>query len=188
MPRPSSRSRTCLFCPTLLRSGTRSREHVFPDWILQHFRIGDHVVTQRAWQGLEQSSPVRRHPLGAFRLGGVCEGCNKGWMSDLEQTVKPLLLALGKGDRRLPDLAHQEQRILSRWAVKTGLVLHAASNTRQVIPRSLYPMLRSSPKQLPPGLTVVATQTPDLDDDILAVTAFQSDRFFILCRPGTPHD
>ena len=177
-----------MFCSAVLRSGTRSLEHVFPDWILRHFRIGDQVISPQAWKGTSVVSAVRRHPLAAFRLGGICAGCNNGWMSALEQNVKPSLLALSKGERHLSDLTHLEQRTLSRWAAKTALVLHAATYSDQVIPRPLYPLLRSQPKQLPTGLVVLAIQTPDLADDLLAVTAIQSDRFLILSRPGLAAD
>lgn len=181
-------ARTCIFCSAVLRSGTRTREHVLPDWILRHFQIGDHVIAPQAWRDGEETSPVRRHPLAAFKLGGICAGCNHGWMSTLEQKVKRCLLALSKGERHLFDLTHQEQRTLSRWAAKTALVLHAATYSDPVIPRALYAPLRNNTKHHPPGLTVVAKQTPDLAEDLLAVTAIQSDRFLVLRRPGTPAD
>ena len=174
-----------MFCPTLLRSGTRSREHVFPDWILRYFHIGDHIVSPQRWKVASASSPIRRYQLGAFRLGKVCQSCNGGWMSALEQKVKPVLLALSKDERPVSDLTHAEQRTLSRWAAKTALVLHAATYTDEVIPRSLYPLLRTHSKHLPKGLAVVAKQTPDLAEDLLALTAIQSDAFLIFRRPGT---
>jgi hypothetical protein len=161
---------------------------VFPDWILRHFQIGDHVIAPQVWNSGEATSPVRRDPLDRFTLGEICVECNTGWMSRLEEKLKPPLLALSNGERHLTDLTHGEQSIVSRWAVKTGLVLHAATYSATVIPRALYSTLRDNSKKQPPGFTVVATQTPDLAEDLLAVTAFQSDRFFLLRRPGTPSD
>ena len=100
-------------------------------------------------------------------------------MSRLEQRTKPNLIALSSGARRLEGLSHPEQAILSRWAVKTAFVLHAASYPLAKIPRSVHPELQQR-GDLPKGISVVAMQTPDLADDILAVTAIQSDRHVCL--------
>ena len=162
-----------------LGAGRNSREHVFPDWILRHFNIGDHVISPKAWDGDTDLIGERCHPLSSFRLGGVCSGCNGGWMSRLEQRTKPNLIALSSGARRLEGLSHPEQAILSRWAVKTAFVLHAASYPLAKIPRSVHPELQQR-GDLPKGISVVAMQTPDLADDILAVTAIQSDRHVCL--------
>jgi hypothetical protein len=180
--------RICIFCSAALRSGNRTREHVFPDWMLRHFKIGDHVIAPQSWRGTASVSGARRHPLAAFRFGGVCGGCNHGWMSKLEQKVKPVLLALSSDERHLPDLTHNEQILLSRWTRKTALVLHAASYSPPVIPRSIYTLTKERPKLCPPGISVVAMQTPDLAEDILAVSALQSDRFILILKPGTADD
>jgi hypothetical protein len=109
-------------------------------------------------------------------------------MSGLEERSKPLLLGLGHSKRNVFDLSHAEQATLSGWAAKTALVLHAAAGfTRRTIPLDVYSVIGDRPRDLPPGLSVFTFQTPDLADDILPVTAFQSMDWQLLIR-GTPPD
>jgi hypothetical protein len=177
-------ARKCLFCTDELGPGTRSREHVIPDWILRRFSIGDYVISPKAWDGGSEILPERRHPLASFRLGGVCRQCNEGWMSTLEQRASSNLLALSDGGRKTGGLAHPEQAVLARWAAKTALVVHAASYPYSKIPHSIYTNLRTS-KGLPPGVSVLAMQTDGLADDIPPVTALQSDRYMFVKRRRT---
>src|SRR5260370_32243270 len=70
----------CMFCSTPLRRDNRSQEHVFPDWILRYFQIGDEIISPQGFQGTDELAPVRRHPLAAFRVGGcaspaIAVGC-----------------------------------------------------------------------------------------------------------------
>jgi hypothetical protein len=108
-------------------------------------------------------------------------------MSRLEERVKPVLLPLSTGERTIPDLSYSEQTLLLRWTCKTAFVLHAATYSRCVIPQQICPLLHEKPRLCPPGVVVVAKQTPDLADDIRAVTALQSDRF-LLIRKAEVHE
>lgn len=57
----------------------------------------------------------------ALRIRTVCETCNNGWMSQLEQhtipVLRPLLL-----DFQIP-LSSEQQTLLATWVIKTGMVL-----------------------------------------------------------------
>jgi len=101
-------------------------------------------------------------------------------MSKLENRVKPLLLSLAVGTRGLDDLSHPEQRTLSRWAAKTALVLNAASGfITGTFLQIHYDSLRVT-SVLPQGVSVFAFQTPDVADDLLAVTAMQSNHWLVI--------
>jgi hypothetical protein len=168
----------CLFCGTPIASGDHSREHVFPRWLLEHFKIGSYVISPEA--RLPNAVLKRRHSLGSFTLGGVCKtNCNGGWMAKLENRSKPLILGLSSGKRNLSDLSHSEQKTLSRWTLKTAFVLNSAGGFNpNAIPLSHYRLLRR--QTLLPGISVFAFQTPDLADDILPVTGLQSDRWMVI--------
>jgi hypothetical protein len=123
-------------------------------------------------EGTCLDAPTRRtHSLLAFKLGGVCRDCNSGWMSRLERRAKPPLIALSSGTRLVNDLSHPKQSLLSQWAQKAALVIHAASYSSLRIPQAAYSHLRFAASKQVRGLYTFALQTPDLDDDLLAVSA-----------------
>ena len=57
----------------------------------------------------------------ALRIKTVCDTCNNGWMSRLEQETIPVLRPL-VNDISIP-LSSDEQILLAGWATKTGMVL-----------------------------------------------------------------
>jgi hypothetical protein len=114
--RRRKRSGKCLFCQ---QEGKLSREHVIPQWIGKALQIQTNV---EVYTGSE-----RVHTLEALSivLPRICQGCNIGWMSDLEERVKPvlepILLGARPGNRRVIDPS--QQATLATWAVKTSLLL-----------------------------------------------------------------
>lgn len=62
---------------------------------------------------------VRQGPLDSM-VRAVCQSCNSGWMSRLEQRTKPLLIQMIKGKRVEIDM--RKQRDIAAWAVKTIMV------------------------------------------------------------------
>lgn len=169
---PMDQQKTCLFCPTVLTSKTRSKEHVMADWILRYYQIQDHIVTPKRLMASNgnSASAERRHPLAALQVRRVCSDCNHGWMSDLEQRAKTILLPLSKCERRIADLSHVEQSTVSHWAAKTALVMHLASGLgRDRIPAATYQTLRCHRRRLPAGIAVFGFQTPDLAEDLLGL-------------------
>jgi hypothetical protein len=63
---------------------------------------------------------MRRSVAGA-QVRGVCESCNGGWMSDLENSAKPIIgpMIQGSGIR----LDHPSQYVAATWLIKTELTL-----------------------------------------------------------------
>lgn len=116
-------SRVCIFCH---REGKRlTREHVYPDWLSKLFDpkiVGINEVSgdsvNRVWQGA-----VFQHKLKL-----VCAECNNGWMSDIEGSVKDLLISLAfTHDGHT--LSQESQRKLSLWVQKTVLVINKSLGT-----------------------------------------------------------
>jgi hypothetical protein len=102
-------NRFCIFCA----NPADSREHLYPDWILQT---------------LEDRRPFRqRLGNGSYRIFSgeitircVCSKCNHGWMSTLENSLTPLMKPMVLGESTLLDERYRQW--LAAWAVKTVMV------------------------------------------------------------------
>jgi len=117
---------SCIFC----NKPAETLEHVLPAWTyeLEAGAIGWKIVksggneSTRAWFAESARRTLRVHV--------VCTSCNNGWMSRLEEAYKPLLLRLLAG--RPVTLSLEEQRLVSRWALKTAIVAeHGVSERRK---------------------------------------------------------
>lgn len=123
-------ARTCVFC-----DGTPvSQEHAFPRWCGELFT--DEVVNFNAFvqeaDGTETSRPWQGRPF-SVRVGGPCDACNSGWMSDLETQAAPVLKPMVRGERT--ELDAPTQLLVATWAVKTMLmvVLVTAPEARELL-------------------------------------------------------
>ena len=96
----------CLFCGAT-GPGVLSKEHVFPQWLLEHLELPDHDQTFHAVSDSQTGEVVRQriHSSFPFVEGRVCkEKCNNGWRSRLESAAKPILVPLMDSVRPLSDL------------------------------------------------------------------------------------
>jgi hypothetical protein len=73
--------------------------------------------------------PIR---LDDFKLKRVCEFCNNGWMSNLEEPAKPILLGLILGHTTLESLEEDGRQILAKWAGKTAIIESYAVGDRSL--------------------------------------------------------
>jgi hypothetical protein len=139
---PSKVGRSCIFC------GGRpvTREHILPMWIADLFRDGEGAFVgsvQITHEG--QAAPPRRHEsrtdiLSPIRL--VCACCNNGWMSDLEESARPLLEPM-INDHSAVHLSEDEQGVIARWAAKTAILLgNVAKPPYQALPSRLDSIMR----------------------------------------------
>lgn len=120
---------TCPFCG---RPDQRSREHVWPRWLRQYpafeklndsytgqrYRSTEQVVTRDSDDRYIEKSGPSRH-VNSFLPHvqvGVCEPCNTGWMSHMEEAVMALLDKMIQGERI--NLDHNAQILLAAWAAK----------------------------------------------------------------------
>jgi len=157
LSQPSPSRSMCLFCSTDLASG-RSKEHVLPNWLLEHLRIRDAGVTPTHFGPDGRVVSTRKHALEQLQEGRVCTSCNCGWMSSLETDCKPILTSVFDCSRSIVDLPAGERIVLARWAAKTVYVLNSASNFGQQVPLEHYSSLRSSAAPLPENVVVLAQQ------------------------------
>ncbi len=97
----------------------------------------------------EQVVGRRQHIFDRFQQGHICKKCNCGWMSELEGQTAPVLTPLISGKRSLFELSVDESLLISRWAVKTALVLSSVTMDTSV--RDLWGLrqLRDAPEGIP---------------------------------------
>jgi hypothetical protein len=127
---PFKRGRhVCVFC-----GGTPiSREHIWPDWLQPYIpkktKSWAHIASHRlADTSFNDNSPsafrvVRKSGPGdvrSQRLKVTCIPCNTGWISQIDESVKPLFLALADG--RWGYFSSEHRRILGTWATRFAMV------------------------------------------------------------------
>jgi hypothetical protein len=93
----------CLFCRQALTKSMATNEHVIARWLLRQLRIGDRAIRLAGWQRGKQPS-LRSHSWSRLVISDVCVNCNSGWLSDLENEVKPFLPLSPQGSARLAHL------------------------------------------------------------------------------------
>ncbi len=115
MSKKYTTSETCIYCGG--KAG--SEEHVFPQWLRERFTGSgtlDHKVNIdaqiRIKQGVKDVRVVVR---------SVCNTCNTGWMSELQNKAKPIIVGLL--DETITSLSLEDCRLLTSWAVMSGMCL-----------------------------------------------------------------
>jgi hypothetical protein len=117
--------RICLFCQ---QSGLLEKEHAYPDWVLNLLpgeKVGTSYYVSSKLPNMVRTWVTKEHT--GVTVKAVCQTCNQGWMSRLEERAKTVLspLLLGKGGR---DLTGQDAALIVAWALKTSVVFDAASH------------------------------------------------------------
>jgi hypothetical protein len=106
--------RQCIFC----ENPADSREHYVPDWILQSINIKVEVA-----RSVGDFPPVWfSNPRQNMKVRSVCEDCNLGWMTTLEQESKPIISPFLHGSDVATPMDRTQQSVIARWAVKTAMV------------------------------------------------------------------
>jgi hypothetical protein len=152
-------TRNCIFC-----SGTPvTREHVFPQWkgaaLARDPRGLPKPYKFERWSIEGDGPPSNRcawssaGPLD-FVTKCVCSACNNGWMSQVEDQVKPIVIPLIEGRRQTFDSAMQAK--LGLWATMKTMLAAYAQRDVLVVPE----FWRSSvfeDRKPPEGWIVLAT-------------------------------
>ena len=151
---PKSRRR-CLFCGSV---DGLTREHVWPRWIVDVLPDG-HRWTTRTRVGLVDGQPhvETGEPYGArdscsWTARVACGECNNGWMSRLEEEAKPVIGPLLRGEDLAVDGVTSSS--ISRWCVKTAIVLAAGAGQPWIPDPAMAAALRSG--AIPAGQALVS--------------------------------
>jgi hypothetical protein len=130
---PQGSGRGCVFCGGKPLTG----EHVIPEWIgpyLEH--PAGHGMHRRinVIDGRFETTSQWQNAPATVEVKCVCQPCNGGWMSNLENEVRPFMVSILKGHQR--EFFAGGLTALSTWAVKTTLI--AAAQVKPDIPGSFY--------------------------------------------------
>jgi hypothetical protein len=126
----------CIFCQHDDRKITK--EHLFPDWLSKMY--GDSVTGIN--EGTNADGTIAySYSSNIFQqtTNSVCEVCNNGWMSQIENDAKPILIKMLKSKSFVLDKKAQVK--LSTWAMKTMLVFNHENPkppAKQFIPLEHY--------------------------------------------------
>jgi hypothetical protein len=85
---------------------------------------------------------VHQAPPFTTKVKRVCLTCNNGWMSQLEEEVKPVALPLIQGEAR--ELNQAQQQKLAFWAIKTGMMFQFATPPPWFVPSAHFDELYRS--------------------------------------------
>lgn len=107
--------RSCIFCG----GPANSKEDAWPSWLMRQLGATSAGIVE-AQRGRQAPRTWRASGL---RIGCVCTICNNGWMSILEERVKPIVESLFGEESVI--LNNADQLALSVWAGKNAMVYEA---------------------------------------------------------------
>ena len=116
--------RTCLFC----QGQVSSKEDIWPQWLTKRFPLSDasHMEAERGGHklGTWQTKTPQLLPAKC-----VCKNCNNGWMSKLEEEIKPIVDSIL--DEKFRALDTSSQGVIAVWAIKTAMAFEALYPERE---------------------------------------------------------
>lgn len=130
---------------------------MFAAWLLEYLKARQvqMAIIRRAQDGSDNA--VRTSiAYDSFKLNRICEDCNNGWMSDLEQQAKPVIIDLISGKTKLEALDAKEREVLARWAGKTAIIESHAVGAESPIDCKVLQWMRRHPDATPGRFAVVA--------------------------------
>jgi hypothetical protein len=109
--------RSCIFCAEVVNS----KEDAWPLWLAKHLGNDKTGIIEGQRGKLKLNNwRAGKYPL---RIGCVCQKCNNGWMSDLENRAKPIIERFFL--ENLVALARSDQTTLATWICKSAMVYEA---------------------------------------------------------------
>lgn len=123
-------ARACAFCGT---EREVTIEHAWPEWIVERWGRGDYRHIHSTEEGVLREYAARTLEV---RVKRACKVCNEGWMSDLEDDTKRLLVWLM--ELRSLHMSAEDQAQVALWATKTAMMLGFTHPQRRNIPDSGY--------------------------------------------------
>ncbi len=116
--------RTCMFC----QEQASSREDIWPQWLTKRFPLSD-ASRMEVERGGNKLAMWQSKTPQLLRSRCVCRNCNSGWMSKLEQEMKPIVDSIL--DEQLKALDVSSQAVIAVWATKTAMALEALYPERE---------------------------------------------------------
>jgi len=150
-------SGVCIFC----NARQDSNEHVFPRWLRDLFpedEVGPAVA--RYIKGQPGEAPYKTIDTGAIatiEAGIVCQGCNTGWMSNMERQTRPLIEPQALGQQATLSMADQVQ--LAAWAVKTCMTCEMTLGHENLFSPTDRAIVRAERRPLASVIVQVAAYT-----------------------------
>jgi hypothetical protein len=185
----------CLFCGRRWGEVSKSDEHVLGQWMRKHERellATSHASyssgfgfddTAREFVELPTDIVTRKAALLTLKTREVCEDCNTGWMSKIEQSAEPLLRRLASAARGplAVVLSRADARTLGLWAQKTAITYELTAHHPRVADVAMGKQLRSG--QPLRGVIVWAARHPR-DYDLSIALAHIEISATPVARPG----
>ena len=155
----------CIYCD---EPGKLSDEHIFPKWLQEQFPKRHSMTVHTLTRPEQNESPVdakmqeriavRKADPYDIQVRNVCEGCNNGWMSELQNLTKPLIEEIATGHLR--DLSDEERTIVARWAAMTSISLQSHGRILSATSEQRNALMN---EQMPCGWRVSRGLLPDSD-------------------------
>ncbi len=107
---------TCIFCKA---EAKLTKEHIWPDWLKNYIpKDMPDYLSAKTIESYEVPPEQSVKRIGgdphSRRVKCVCAGCNNGWMSELQQAAKPIVVPIIEG--MTVTLNKKEQKILAAWS------------------------------------------------------------------------
>jgi hypothetical protein len=127
----SQRRGFCIYC----RGPGLSKEHIWPKWLRDYIDMDDlNYPLQRAIEYpthiTDSIKVISGHPFSR-RVRMVCSNCNNGWMSQIQEDVKPVIVDLFQGKRF--EIFRRPRRLISSWAAMSTIAADATSERFAVV-------------------------------------------------------
>lgn len=155
--------RRCLFCK---KKEKLTNEHIIPLWLLTELDLVEKemIGIHSSWFGLVKSQ--RKHKFSHLLNGLICEKCNTGWMSDLENAVRPILTPIMNSidTNHAYQMLINNHELIAKWVFKTAMVLNYGTNYRKLIPSNHFYSLYKS--EIPKGIYINLGIANKIQDNI----------------------
>lgn len=115
----------CWFCTAT--SNPSTNEHVFPRWLQKSLGVERQMVApiRLLANMLTIGSQRLEHPISALTVGNICQNCNSGWMSRLEQVAPEV-----NTEHQTGRVSIDQSKVLARWMTKTAVCLNVSTPYR----------------------------------------------------------
>jgi hypothetical protein len=124
----------CIFCGVV---GRLTKEHIWANWLkayipkdMVNYQAGTVTVDGLGRPLLERGKTVAGDPH-SLRVKCVCEACNNGWMSRLQERAKPVVLPLIKGETTT--LTRRKQELASAWIAMAVICAEFGDRSRVAV-------------------------------------------------------